>query len=70
MIDVEATKREKARQLRYKKPIVRNLNLDSIKEELLDIQGKCEDVRWYFEDEDDTLINALDGDEDEAYEFK
>ncbi len=70
MIDVEATKREKARQLRYKKPIVRNLNLDSVKEELLDIQGKCEDVRWYFEDEDDTLINALDGDEDEAYEFK
>lgn len=69
MIDAEETKRQKARQMRYKKPIVRDLNLFSIKEKLSDIRGACEDVRWYFED-DDTLINALDGDEDEAYEFK
>lgn len=70
MIDAEETKRIKARQLRYKKPIVRNLNLDAIKEELFEVQGKCEDVHWYFDGDDDTLINALDGDEDEAYEFK
>lgn len=32
----------------------------------------CEDVRWYTDSEDgtDSLINALDGDEDEAWEFK
>lgn len=70
MIDAEETKRYKASQLRYKKPIVKNLNLDSIREELWDIQEECENVHWFFDTDKDTLINALDGDEDEAYEFK
>lgn len=72
MIDVEETKRWKAQQLRYKKPIVKNLNLDKINEDLWDIQEECENIRWYTESEDgnDSLINALAGDEDEAYEFK
>lgn len=60
----------KSRQLRYKKPIVKDLNLQSIYEELWDIQEECENVHWYYETDDDTLLNALDGDEDEAYEFK
>ncbi len=33
MIDAEETRRQKARNLRYKKPIVRDLNLDAITEE-------------------------------------
>ena len=72
MIDVEETKRFKAKQLRNKKPIVKNLNLYSITQDLWDIQEECENVRWYTESEDgnDSLINALAGDEDEAYEFK
>lgn len=71
-IDPEETKRNKARQLRYKKPIVKELNLESIEQDLWDIQEECENVRWYTESDDgtDSLINALDGDEDEAYEFK
>lgn len=69
-MNAEETKRKKALQFRYKKPIVRDLNLDSIKEELWEIHGECEDVRWYFDTDDDTLINAMDGDEEEAYEFK
>ncbi len=70
MIDAEETKRTKASQIRYKKPIVKNLNLDRIKEELWDIQGECENVHWYFNADEETLINALDGDEEEEYEFK
>lgn len=72
MINAEESKREKARQLRYKKPIVKNLNLDSITQDLWDIQEECENVRWYTDSDDgeDSLINALAGDEDEAYEFK
>lgn len=72
MINVEETKINKAKQFRYKKPIVKNLNLDFIKQELRDIQEECENVRWYTDSEDgtDSLINALDGDDDEAYEFK
>lgn len=72
MVDAEETKRFKAKQLRYKKPIVKDMNLDFIRQDLWDIQGECEDVRWYTDSEDgeDSLINALDGDEDEAYELK
>ncbi|WP_343247742.1 hypothetical protein [Diplocloster hominis] len=72
MVDAEETRRLKAKNLRYKKPIVKDLNIDKIKDYLWDIQGECEDVRWYTDSEDgaDSLINALDGDGDEAYEFK
>ena len=68
----EELKKHKARQLRYKKPIAKDLNLDTIREKLCDIQEACEEVRWYTDSDDgaDSLINALSGDEDEAYEFK
>ena len=69
-MSAEETRRIKARNLRYKRPIVRDLNLEAIRQELWDIQDACTDVRWYFETDEDTLINAMDGDEDEAYEFK
>ncbi len=72
MVDAEETKRQKAKGLRYKKPIVKNLNLECIQQDLWDIQEECDGVRWYTDSEDgtDSLINALAGDEDEAYEFK
>ena len=41
MVDAEETKRFKAKQLRYKKPIVKNLNLDFIQQDLWDIQEAC-----------------------------
>ena len=44
MVDAKETKRYKAKQLRYKKPIVKDLNLDSIKQDLWDIQEACEEV--------------------------
>lgn len=69
MIDSEETKRRKARELRYRKPVVRDINLDFIREELYEITEECENVAWYFDD-DDTLLNALDGNDDEEYEFK
>lgn len=59
----------KAKQLRYKKPIVRGLNIDTIQSELWDMISTCEDIHWYDNNEE-SLVNALVGDEDEAYEFK
>jgi len=72
MVDAEETKRNKAKQMRYKKPIARSLNLEYIQQDLWEIQEACEDIRWYTDSEDgiDSLVNALAGDEDEAYEFK
>ena len=65
-------RREKARALRFRKPVVRDLNLESIREQLTDIEEACAEVHWYCESEDgwDTLLNALDGDDDDAWEFK
>ena len=40
-------KREKARQLRYKKPIVKDLNLWQIREELDEISEECDNVRYF-----------------------
>lgn len=72
MIDTEEMRRRKAKMLRYKRPIVKDLNLERITEALWDIQEACEDIRWYTDSEDgtDSLINAFDGDDDEAFEFK
>lgn len=70
IIKAEETKRQKAKELRYKKPIVKDLNLSTIEEELCDIQEECEDVHWFYDTDEETLINALDGDEDETYEFR
>ena len=66
----EETKREKAKALRYKKAIVREINIETIQDELWDISGECDNVRFYFEMDDDTLLNALDGDEEQEWEFK
>lgn len=70
MTEAEETRREKARLLRYKKPVVRDINLQTILEELQEITEACDDVRYFWETDEDTLLNALDGDEDEAYEFR
>lgn len=69
--DSEETKRVKARQLRYKKAVARDLNLESIKITLWDIREECDNVKYYFEDDDDdSLLNALCGDEEQEWEFK
>ncbi len=65
----EDQKREKARQLRYKRPVVYDLTLEAMQSDFWEMQEACEDVRW-FEDDEENLIAALDGDEDEAYEFR
>ena len=52
MMDAEETKRNKAKQLRFRKPIAKNLNLDFIKQDLYDIQEACEEVHWYTDSDD------------------
>ena len=65
----EELKQEKAKNLRYKKPIARDMNLSFIQEQIWDMQDTISDVQWFVED-DANLVNALAGDEDEAYQFK
>ena len=62
--------KEKARQLRYKKAALARLNLDTIRDELYEISENCDNVRYFIEEDSETLLAALDGDEEEEYEFK
>lgn len=65
----EEKKQYKAKSLRYKKPMLQNMNFDFICEDIYEMGSAIADVQW-FVDSEDNLVNALDGDEDEAYEFK
>lgn len=71
--EVEREKaREKAMWLRYKKPIVKDLNLFTIQDSLNEMADNCYSIHWYVDstDGEDSLIAALDGDDSEAWEFK
>lgn len=60
---------EKARSLRYKRPVAKGMNLFTIRQELDEMREACDEVRW-FESDEENLVAAMDGDEDEAYEFR
>lgn len=64
------TKAEQARNLRFKKGIAQGFNLTDIQDELCEISEKCANIRWIAEGDEDTLISALDGNEEDAYEFR
>lgn len=67
----ENKRAERAKALRYKKPIATNLNLWQIQQDLEEMQEVCYDIQWYVDSTDEeTMIANMDGDEDEAYEFK
>lgn len=65
----EEMKQQKARNLRYKKPLMRDMSLDAIRSNIWEMQDTINDVQWFVQDET-NLVNALDGDEDEAWAFK
>lgn len=64
--------REKARGLRYKKPIAKGLNIYDMMQKLEEIGEACAEVKWYEDQDegDETLLAAMNGDLDEVYEFK
>ena len=58
--------------LRYKRPALASMGAQEIMLELESIVEACDNVRYYIEqaDSDETLLNALDGDEDAEWEFR
>jgi hypothetical protein len=62
-------KQRKARNMRHKKAALATLNYDSITDELYALSEECDGIRYLMAD-DEMLLNALDGDEDDAYEFR
>ena len=65
----EEIKQNKAKNLRYKKPIARDMNLAFIQESIWNMGELISDVQWFVSDHE-NLVNALNGDDDEAYEFQ
>lgn len=63
-------RKQKALNLRYKKAMLAELNYYTILDQLYEIQEQCDNVRYFLEGDEETLLNALDGDEDEAFEFR
>lgn len=64
------TKAEHSRQLRYRKAALAELGYEQIRDRLYEINDECANIRWIMDGDIDTLTNALDGDEEEAYEFR
>lgn len=62
------SKAEQCRNLMYKRAMVEELNLFEIQNCLTDMTEACSNIHYAFDD-DETLINAFDGNEDEAHEF-
>lgn len=60
---------EKARNLAYRKPLVKNLNYDHITDEVYEIMESCENIRYYL-DEDSNILDSIFDDDEEAEEFK
>lgn len=63
------SKAEKARNLAYRKPLVKELCFDYIRDRVDEILEKCQDVR-YISDSDNELIALAFDDDDEEYQFK
>ena len=63
-------KAARTRNLRYKRPALASMRFGDLRTELWEIQSACERVHWFVDQEDETLLNALDGDEEAAWEFQ
>lgn len=61
---------ERSKALRYKRPALASMGYEALTSELYEIQEACSDVAYYFPQGDDTLLDALDGDEEDAFEFQ
>lgn len=47
-----------------------SLGFDTILDELYDIRETCNDIQWFVEQDDETLLNALDRDDEAEWEFR
>lgn len=63
------TPQEKAKELRFKRGALESLGSAWLMRRLDEIGEACDEVAYYMDD-DETLLNAMDGSEDEVWEFK
>ncbi len=61
---IKELKEEKIRRLNKKKPALKTLNRDTMVTELYDMMDACDQVAYFTADGDETLLNALLGDDE------
>lgn len=66
----ERLRREKARNLRYKRAVSAELNLEQIQQNLWEILETASNIRWWCTQGDETMLDELIGDEEESFELK
>lgn len=66
----ENSKAYRARNLRYKRAALVSLGFDYIRNELEEIQESIYINRWWSDQDEEILLNVMDGDEDDVWEFK
>ena len=64
------SKAERARALRYKRAALASMGFEFLRAELDDIRDACDTIHWWTDQDDETLLNALDGDDEDVWEFK
>lgn len=62
-------KAARCRALRYKRHALATMGFDAIEAELEEISTACDDVTYFLGNEED-LLDAFDGDAEEAWEFR
>jgi hypothetical protein len=60
----------RASGMRYRRPALVSLGWNTIRDELEEMAEVCEKVTYFTAGGDETLLNALNGDEEEEYEFR
>ena len=69
-MSVQKLRKERAKKLRYKKPIAKGLNCQDILNNLYEMYEECTNVIWFMDNDQETLLESLNDDEAEAEEFK
>lgn len=67
---MSAAKAYRARNLRYKRAALASMGFECIWSELYDIRENCDTIHWWTDQDDETLLNTLDGDDEDAWEFR
>ena len=64
-------KSQRTRALRYKRPALASMGYEHLDRELGEMAEACDDVAWYTsQNNEEDLTAALDGNDEEAFEFK
>lgn len=67
---VDEIKKEKARKLRYTKPVVKGISREDIFSALYDMTDRCSEAMYLCDTDAETILESLCGDEDDFYQFR